>query len=311
LKLRLTHNRGHGSPEPSTRIKPVMTSFTALQQSIEEYFASGPAAIANPDAMQAFLSLRSLLESGELRSASPDADAPTGWRVNAWVKQGILLGFRLGVLVDFSLHEQAASGPSFVDKHTYPARQFTAADGIRVVPGGSSVRSGAYVAPGVVCMPPMYINAGAYVDEGTMVDSHALVGSCAQIGKRVHLSAAAQIGGVLEPINASPVVIEDDVLVGGNSGVYEGTIVQKGAVLAAGTILTRGTPVFDLVHGTILRATDDLPLIIPQNAVLVPGSRAVSKGKGQQWGLSLYAPVIVKYRDDKTSLSTTLEDLLR
>jgi 2,3,4,5-tetrahydropyridine-2,6-dicarboxylate N-succinyltransferase len=311
LKLKLIRHRGQGSAEPSTRIKPVMTSFTALQLSIEEYFASGPAAIANPDAMQAFLSLRSLLESGELRSASPDADAPTGWRVNAWVKQGILLGFRLGVLVDFSLHELAVSGPSFVDKHTYPARHFTAADGIRVVPGGSSVRSGAYVARGVVCMPPMYINAGAYVDEGTMVDSHALVGSCAQIGKRVHLSAAAQIGGVLEPINASPVVIEDDVLVGGNSGVYEGTIVQKGAVLAAGTILTRGTPVFDLVHGTVLRATDDLPLIIPENAVLVPGSRALSKGKGQQWGLSLYAPVIVKYRDDKTSLSTTLEELLR
>ena len=188
---------------------------------------------------------------------------------------------------------------------------FSAAEGIRVVPGGSSVRAGAYVARGVVCMPPMYINAGAYVDEGTMVDSHALVGSCAQIGKRVHLSAAAQIGGVLEPVNASPVVIEDDVLVGGNCGVYEGAIVRKGAVLAAGTILTRGTPVFDLVKGEVLRATADMPLIIPEDAVVVPGSRAVNKGKGQEWGLSLYAAVIVKYRDDKTDLSTTLEDLLR
>ncbi len=189
------------------------------------------------------------------------------------------------------------------------------ADGVRLVPGGSSVRAGAYVARGVVCMPPMYVNVGAYVDEGTMVDSHALVGSCAQIGKHVHLSAAAQIGGVLEPINAAPVVIEDDVLVGGNSGVYEGTIVRQGAVLAAGTILTRGTPLFDLVHGTILRATADLPLIVPANAVVVPGARAVGKGKAhpqsEAWGLSLYAPVIVKYRDDKTDLSTTLEDLLR
>jgi 2,3,4,5-tetrahydropyridine-2-carboxylate N-succinyltransferase len=209
------------------------------------------------------------------------------------------------------LEEMPAGGLSYVDKHTYPARHFAAGDGVRVVPGGSSVRAGAFVARGVVCMPPMYVNVGAWVDEGTMVDSHALVGSCAQVGKRVHLSAAAQIGGVLEPVNASPVVIEDDVLVGGNSGVYEGTIVRKGAVLAAGTILTRGTPVFDLVNGTILRATEDLPLIIPENAVVVPGSRAVNKGKGREWGLSLYAPVIVKYRDDKTSLSTALEDLLR
>jgi 2,3,4,5-tetrahydropyridine-2-carboxylate N-succinyltransferase len=213
------------------------------------------------------------------------------------------------------MKELAAAGLSFVDKDTFPVRHFGSNDGVRVVPGGSSVRAGAYVARSVVCMPPMYINTGAYVDEGTMVDSHALVGSCAQIGRHVHLSAAAQIGGVLEPVNASPVVIEDDVLVGGNSGVYEGTIVRKGAVLAAGTILTRGTPVFDLVNGTVLRASEELPLIIPENAVVVPGSRAVSKGKGhersREWGLSLYAPVIVKYRDDKTELSTALEDLLR
>ena len=280
--------------------------FIDLQESIERHFAAGAAAIADPDAFTAFLTLRDALECGALRAASPDAASATGWRVNAWVKQGILLGFRLG-----ALEESTGAGLSFVDKHTYPARHFSVADGVRVVPGGSSVRAGAYVARGVVCMPPMYINAGAYVDEGTMVDSHALVGSCAQIGKRVHLSAAAQIGGVLEPINASPVVIEDDVLVGGNSGVYEGTIVGKGAVLAAGTILTRGTPVFDLEKGEVLRATAEMPLVIPENAVVVPGSRAVTKGKGQEWGLSLYAPVIVKYRDEKTDLSTTLEDLLR
>ncbi len=279
---------------------------TQLQEAVERHFAAGPAASSDPSALATFLELRSALERGEIRSASPDPAAPTGWRVNAWVKQGILLGFRLGTLQD-----SAAAALSFVDKHTYPVRHFTAADGVRVVPGGSSIRAGSYVARGVVCMPPMYINAGAWVDEGTMVDSHALVGSCAQIGKRVHLSAAAQIGGVLEPINASPVVIEDDVLVGGNCGIYEGTIVRSGAVLASGTILTRGTPVFDLVNGNILRATSDAPLIIPSNAVVVPGSRAVNKGSGKEWGLSLYAPVIVKYRDEKTDLSTTLEDLLR
>ena len=281
-----------------------------LEKTIERFFAAGPAAIDDPSAISAFTLLRAALESGEVRAASPDPDSPSGWRVNAWVKRGILLGFRLGYLQEFP-----AGGLSFVDKHTYPARHFGPADGVRVVPGGSSIRAGAYVAKGVVCMPPMYINAGAYVDEGTMVDSHALVGSCAQIGKRVHLSAAAQIGGVLEPVNASPVVIEDDVLVGGNTGVYEGTIVRTGAVLAAGTILTRGTPVYDLVNGTILKATPELPLIIPANAVVVPGSRPIAKGKGhvdsQEWGLSVYAPVIVKYRDAKTDLSTTLEDLLR
>src|ERR1039457_5486211 len=234
-----------------------------LQIEIERHFSAGPAAVGNLSAMSAFLALRTDLESGALRAASPDSTSATGWRVNAWVKQGILLGFRLGVL-----EGMPGEGLSFVDKDTYPVRRFSAGDGIRIVPGGSSVRAGAYVARGVVCMPPMYINAGAYVDEGTMVDSHALVGSCAQIGKRVHVSAAAQIGGVLEPVNAGPVVIEDDVLVGGNCGVYEGTIVRKGAVLASGTILTRGTPVFDLANGTILRASAELPLIIPENAVV-------------------------------------------
>ena len=281
-----------------------------LEQAIERHFSAGASAINDPAAVESFLALRGALERGQLRSASPDPATPTGWRVNAWVKKGILLGFRIGTLEDFP-----AGALSFVEKHTYPVRHFAAAEGVRVVPGGSSIRAGAYVARGVVCMPPMYINTGAWIDEGTMVDSHALVGSCAQIGKRVHLSAAAQIGGVLEPINASPVIIEDDVLVGGNCGVYEGTIVRAGAVLAAGTILTRGTPVFDLVNGATIRATADTPLVIPPNAVVVPGSRAVAKGKGhpnaEAWGLSLYAPVIVKYRDEKTDLSTTLEDLLR
>ncbi len=299
-----------------------------LQESIERCFAAGPAAAQDPAAVPAFLELRAALEAGQVRAASPDAESTTGWRVNAWVKQGILLGFRLGALEEMppahgrpsSQTETTPDAPSpgalphplaFVDKNTYPARRFTAADGVRLVPGGSSVRAGAFLARGVVCMPPMYINAGSYVDEGSMVDSHALVGSCAQIGKRVHLSAAAQIGGVLEPVNASPVIVEDDVLVGGNCGVYEGTIVRRGAVLAAGTILTRGTPLFDLAGERILRATPDLPLIVPANAVVVPGARAIAKGKGRDWGLSLYAPVIVKYRDDKTHLSTALEDLLR
>ena len=297
-------------------------NITQLQKTIERFFAAGTGAVGDQAAMAAFLQLRAALERGEVRAASPDPASPSGWRVNAWVKQGILLGFRLGVLEEFPAASHSApslsfpaSGLSFVDKNTYPLRHFGADDGVRLVPGGSSVRSGAYVARGGGCMPPMYINAGAWVDEGTMVDSHALVGSCAQIGKRVHLSAAAQIGGVLEPVNASPVIIEDDVLVGGNCGIYEGAIVRKGAVVAAGTILTRGTPVFDLVNGEILRATAELPLIIPENAVVVPGSRAIGKGKGhknsQEWGLSLYAPVIVKYRDEKTDLSTTLEELLR
>lgn len=281
-----------------------------LEAQIEKFFALGAEAVGNKDALASFYALRLALELGELRSAEPDASSASGWRVNAWVKRGILLGFRIGAMV-----AQPASGFSFVDKDTYPARHFGAGDGVRVVPGGSSIRTGAYVARGVVCMPPMYINVGAYVDEGTMVDSHALVGSCAQVGKRVHLSAAAQIGGVLEPVNASPVIIEDDALVGGNCGVYEGTIVRKGAVLAAGTILTRGTAVFDLVRGEVLKATAEQPLIIPEGAVVVPGARTINKDKGhekaREWGLSLYAPVIVKYRDEKTELSATLEDLLR
>ena len=283
-----------------------------LQERIERHFAAAADAIGNDDALDAFLELRNALEAGTLRAAEPDAAAPTGWRVNAWVKRGILLGFRIGTLEEMNgQHPVGRSMLSFVDKDTYPARRFVADDGVRIVPGGSSVRSGAFVARGVVMMPPAYINAGAYVDQGTMVDSHALVGSCAQIGKRVHLSAAAQIGGVLEPVNASPVIIEDDVLVGGNTGVYEGTIVRRRAVLAAGTILTRGTPVYDVVNGTILKATAEMPLIIPEGAVVVPGSRAVTSGHGKAMGLSVYTPVIVKYRDEKTELSLALEDLLR
>ena len=259
--------------------------------------------------MNAFLELRIALSEGRVRAAEPDPASSLGWRVNAWVKQGILLGFRLG-----TLQKMGGDEFSFVDKNTYPARRFGLEEGVRVVPGGSTIREGAYLARGVVCMPPMYVNAGAYVDEGTMVDSHALVGSCAQIGKRVHLSAAAQIGGVLEPVNATPVIIEDDVLIGGNTGVYEGTLVRKRAVLAAGTILTRGTPVYDIVRGEVLRASGDHPLVIPEAAVVVPGSRQLKRGiTGTEaaWGLSLYTPVIVKYRDDKTDLSSTLEELLR
>lgn len=276
-----------------------------LKLHIEKYFAAGAAAIGDAAAMAAFEELRAALESGEIRSAEPDADSATGWRVNAWVKQGILLGFRLGHL------ETSGTELPCVDKHTYPIRRFAPEQGIRIVTGGSSVRAGAYLATGVICVPPMYVNVGAYVDEGTLVDSHALVGSCAQVGKRVHLSAAAQVGGVLEPINASPVILEDDVLIGGNCGVYEGTVVKKKAVLAAGTILTRGTPVYDVVNGTVLRAEGEKPLIIPEGAVVVPGARAVNKGAAKEWGLSVYTPVIVKYRDEKTELSAALEDILR
>jgi len=258
----------------------------------------------NPEALKTFLEFRDQLTQGKIRAAEK---IDGQWVVNAWVKQGILLGFRLGELAETGM----GSGLSFVDKDTFPARRFSAEDRVRVVPGGSSVREGAYVAPSVICMPPMFINVGAYVDEGTMIDSHALVGSCAQIGKRVHLSAAAQIGGVLEPVNAAPVIIEDDVLIGGNCGVYEGALVRARAVLGAGTILTHSTPLYDLVRGEVYRATEDKLLEVPENAVVVPGSRAVKKGKGTEWNLSLYAPAIVKYRDEKTDRGIELEEWLR
>jgi 2,3,4,5-tetrahydropyridine-2-carboxylate N-succinyltransferase len=248
------------------------------------------------------------LNAGAIRAAEPDQTSPTGWRVNTWVKKGILAGFRLGGIVDMSVDPVRAP---FLDKATYPVQQFTPDRGIRIVPGGSSIRDGAYIARSVTCMPPMYINAGAWVDEGTMVDSHALVGSCAQLGKRVHLSAASQIGGVLEPVGAMPVIIEDDVLIGGNCGVYEGTVVKRRAVLGTGTILNRSTPVYDLVRGIVHRADGDNPLVIPEQAVVVAGSRAVTSGAGKDWGISLYTPVIVKYRDERTDAKIQLEDYLR
>jgi 2,3,4,5-tetrahydropyridine-2-carboxylate N-succinyltransferase len=277
-----------------------------LKSSIERLAAQGEVE-HDPNARKTFLEFRDQLTQGKIRAAEK---VDSRWIVHAWVKQGILLGFRLGELADMSVGSSSSS-LSFVDKDTFPARQFTIADRVRVVPGGSSVRTGAYVAPSVICMPPMFINVGAYVDEGTMIDSHALVGSCAQIGKRVHLSAAAQVGGVLEPINAAPVIIEDDVLIGGNCGVYEGTLVRARAVLGAGTILTRSTPLYDLVKGEVYRATPEAPLEVPENAVVVPGSRAVKKGAAAEWNLSLYTPVIVKYRDEKTDRGIELEDWLR
>ncbi len=280
-----------------------MPHSTDLKSAIETLFAAPT--ISNPDeARHTFADFRDRLTRGEIRAAEKIEGR---WTVNAWVKQGILLGFRLSELKEMS----DGNVLSFLDKDTFPPRRITLADRIRVVPGGSSIREGAYVAPSVVCMPPMYINVGAYVDEGTMVDSHALVGSCAQIGKHVHLSAAAQVGGVLEPANAAPVIIEDDVLVGGNCGIYEGTLVRSRAVLGAGTILTRSTPLYDVVHGEVYRAAADRPLEVPENAVVVPGSRAVTKGKGKEWNLSLYTPVIVKYPDEKTDRGVELEDWLR
>lgn len=277
-----------------------------LQQEIESVFEQKPAAYTD-EHKELFSRFRDLLNRGEIRSAEPDASQPSGWRVNVWVKKGILLGFRMGGVVDMT-----GGGPLlFFDKSTYPLKNFTAESGVRIVPGGSSIRDGCYVGRGVTCMPPMYINAGAYVDDGAMIDSHALVGSCAQVGKNCHISAASQLGGVLEPVGALPVIIEDDVLVGGNCGVYEGTIVKRRAVLGSGTILNRSTPVYDLVRGVVHRATDDLPLIIPDEAVVVAGSRHVSSGHGAEWGISLYTPVIVKYRDTGTEAKVQLEDLLR
>ena len=252
-----------------------------------------------------FDELKRALNRGEVRAAERSADGK--WIVNSWVKQGLLLGFRMGATIDMSTSESF----KFFDKDTYPSRPTKIEDNLRIVPGGSTIRDGVYIAPGVVCMPPMFVNAGAYVDEGTMIDSHALVGSCAQIGKRVHISAAAQIGGVLEPVGAVPVIIEDDVLVGGNCGVYEGTIVRERAVLGSGTILTGSTPVYDLVRGEIYQRAADGPLEIPAGAVVVPGARGVATERGREWGLSLYAAVIVKYRDEKTDTAVRLEDYLR
>jgi len=274
-------------------------------------YADTPAGEPLPaDAENVVDALLGALERGVVRAAERDADG--NWQAVTWVKRGILLGFRAGRVVDMSLGgHHGEPRLSFFDKHTYPPQILDLSNGVRVVPGASTVRRGAYLAPGVVCMPPSYVNVGAYVGAGTMVDSHALVGSCAQIGERVHLSAAAQIGGVLEPVNAAPVVIEDEVLVGGNCGVYEGTIVRAKAVLAAGVVLTRGTPVYDLVHERVYRANADGPLEIPAGAVVVPGARHVSSGWGAEQGLSLQTPIIVKYRDERTDLATALEGWLR
>jgi 2,3,4,5-tetrahydropyridine-2,6-dicarboxylate N-succinyltransferase len=279
-------------------------ALSTLRTAIER-FAEGVPAGDEPEAQAAFRSLKAALNRGEVRAAEREPDG--NWRVNAWVKSGILLGFRLGKIAP-----AASGGPfPFFDKDTYPLRAIGPDDGVRLVPGGSAVRDGCYLGRGVICMPPMYINVGAYVDDGTLVDSHALVGSCAQVGKRVHLSAAAQIGGVLEPAGALPVIIEDDVLVGGNCGVYEGTIVRERAVLAPGVLLTGGTAVVDLVRNRVYRRDGERPLEIPAGAVVVPGTRPVGSGVGAEMGIGLYTPVIVKYRDEKTETAVRLEDLLR
>ena len=278
-----------------------------LQRQIEVLFERQPGEFVEKD-RRLFQKFKEALNEGEIRAAEPDAAAPSGWRVNAWVKKGILLGFRMGAIVDMSVD---VSRQPFFDKSTYPVKKFSANSGVRIVPGGSSIRDGSYIGKGVVCMPPMYINVGAYVSDGTLVDSNALIGSCAQIGKNCHISAGAQIGGVLEPVGALPVVIENDVLVGGNSGVYEGTVVKRRAVLGTGTILNRSTPIYDLITGAIHKAIDDEPLVVPENAVVVSGSRAIREGRGKEWGLSIYTPVIVKYRDENTDQKIQLEALLR
>jgi 2,3,4,5-tetrahydropyridine-2-carboxylate N-succinyltransferase len=278
-----------------------------LQAKIERLFDERPAAYTD-EHFQLFAEFKAELNAGRVRAAEPCPGALTGWRVNPWVKKGILLGLRMGSIVDMSIDPQRQP---FLDKHTVPVKQFTAASGVRIVPGGSSIRDGSYVGRGVICMPPMYINIGAYVGDGSMIDSHALVGSCAQVGQNCHISAASQIGGVIEPIGAMPVIVEDEVLVGGNCGIYEGTVVKRRAVLGTGTILNRSTPVYDLVRNTVHKATDDEPLVIPEEAVIVAGSRAVTRGPGKEWGISIYTPVIVKYRDSKTDEKIQLEDLLR
>lgn len=278
-----------------------------LKAQIEELFEQGEKADALA-ARSAFVRLRDALSEGTVRAAEPDPSQPTGWRVNAWVKQGILLGFRFGRLVDVSVDH--GKWP-FFDKDTMPIKTFSLASQVRLVPGGSSVREGAYVGRGVICMPPMYINIGAWVGEGSLIDSHALIGSCAQIGTRVHVSAGAQIGGVIEPVGAMPVIIEDEVLVGGNTGIYEGAVIKRRAVIGAGTVLTGSTPIYDLPNGRILRPEPGQPVVVPEGAVVVPGARAVNVGQGVEWGLSLLTPVIVKYRDEKTDTRVELERWIR
>jgi 2,3,4,5-tetrahydropyridine-2-carboxylate N-succinyltransferase len=278
-----------------------------LAEDIERLFQQGASA-DKAESRSVFAQLREALSAGRVRSAEPDSKTPTGWRVNTWVKKGILVGFRCGDLVDVSID---GGRWFFGDKDTLPLKRMTTAMGVRVVPGGSSIRDGAFVGKGVICVPPMYINVGAYVGESSLIDSHALVGSCAQVGARVHVSAGAQIGGVIEPVGAIPVIIEDEVLVGGNTGIYEGVVIKSRAVIAAGTILTGSTPIYDLPKGRIIRAESDSPLMVPEGAVVVPGARAVTQGMGPQWGLSVSTPVIVKYRDEKTDARTSLEEWVR
>jgi 2,3,4,5-tetrahydropyridine-2-carboxylate N-succinyltransferase len=278
-----------------------------LQAEIEALFDQKPETYAE-EHFRLFERFKEALNRGEVRAAGPDASAASGWRVNAWVKKGVLLGFRMGTLTDMSVDPVRQP---FFDKATYPVKRLTVESAVRVVPGGSSIRDGCYVGRGVTCMPPMYINVGAYVGEGTLVDSHALVGSCAQVGRNCHISAAAQIGGVLEPVGALPVIIEDEVLIGGNCGIYEGTVVKRRAVLGTGTVLNRSTPVYDLVREAVYTATGTEPLVIPEEAVVVAGARAIQHGRGKDWGISLYTPVIVKYRDARTDSKIQLEDLLR
>jgi 2,3,4,5-tetrahydropyridine-2-carboxylate N-succinyltransferase len=278
-----------------------------MQAEIEKLFEEKPPSYTDQH-FRLFQQFKQALNQGTIRAAEPDSSTKTGWRVNVWVKKGILIGFRMGVTVDMSINP--ARQP-WLDKSTFPVKHLTPEDGVRIVPGGSSIRDGCYIGKGVTCMPPMFINTGTWVGDGTMIDSHALVGSCAQVGANCHISAASQIGGVLEPVGAMPVIIEDHVLVGGNCGVYEGTVVKRRAVLGTGTILNRSTPVYDVVRGEIHSATGDEPLVIPENAVVVPGSRAITSGPGKDWGISLTTPVIVKYRDAKTDTKIQLEDLLR
>jgi 2,3,4,5-tetrahydropyridine-2-carboxylate N-succinyltransferase len=278
-----------------------------MQAEIEKLFDDKPEKYTE-EHFHLFENFKRALNAGEIRAAQPDASTKTGWRVNTWVKKGILIGFRMGTVVDMSID---AGRQPWMDKSTFPVKQIASDQGVRIVPGGSSIRDGCYIGKGVTCMPPMFINTGTWVGDGTMIDSHALVGSCAQVGNNCHISAAAQIGGVLEPVGAMPVIIEDDVLVGGNCGVYEGTVVKHRAVLGSGTILNRSTPVYDVVRGEIYRASDDEPLVIPEGAVVVAGSRAISLGPGRDWGLSLYTPIIAKYRDSRTDTKIQLEDLLR
>ncbi|HVT17670.1 MAG TPA: 2,3,4,5-tetrahydropyridine-2,6-dicarboxylate N-succinyltransferase [Thermoanaerobaculia bacterium] len=289
------------------------TSGGELRRRIEA-LAADPPETFDEEHFALFARLREALNSGAARAAEPDPAAPGGWRVNRWVKEGILLGFRMGRIADLTVGAAGSARLPFFDKDTFPLRRVDAGSGVRLVPGGSAIRDGVYLGRGVTCMPPSYINVGAHVEDGALIDSHALVGSCAQVGRHVHLSAAAQLGGVLEPVGELPVIVEDGVLVGGNCGVYEGTVVKRRAVLGAGTVLTRSTPVYDLVRETIHRAGpagSGAPLVIPEDAVVVPGSRAVARGIGRDWGLALYTPVIVKYRDASTDQRAQLEEWLR